>query len=98
VNLCLYEAKLHIVVDGHYGAALATLRPDLNLDKKRVRSIKSDNRQRQVAIARKNRRESKVSCADCNSYKVDQACAKLKLPPHIVFDPFFIKGGPLLMG
>jgi hypothetical protein len=28
---------------------------------------------------------------------VGQACVKSKLPPHIVFDSFFIKGGPLLM-
>ena len=48
-------------------------------------------------IARKNRRESKVSCPDCNSFKVEVASANMKLPSHIIFDPFFIRGGPLIV-
>ena len=84
--------------EGDYGCALlSSLRPELSFDTKRSRSITSETRERQVAIARKNRRESKVSCPDCNSFKVDRACAKSKLPHHIVYDPFFIKGGPLIM-
>jgi len=38
----------------------------------------------------------KKECSDCNSFDLKAFSSATGKPEHVVFDPFFVHGGPLI--
>lgn len=64
---------------------------------KRTNGFKSASRTSYIEECRQSRRNAKLQCKDCCSFNCEEAISTSQQTLSIIFDPLFIKGGPLLV-
>ena len=56
----------------------------------------NERRSLYITKLRESRRAHKKECTDCNSFDIKAFTSATGKQEHVVFDPFFVHGGPLI--